>query len=162
VFRNFIVDSATNLTHPTGQPDFSNDGNHDDDPHNDLGCISCILRLCHARNFTMLRQSWVWRHRLLPLCGDLQDMGDIRRRQLRLLRCAADSYSNYSTDLWLQFEPDFRPPRHVWHSLSRSYFHALCAEHMEKCLNTARSYPDIHVLFLLSEPLATSGTPFES
>jgi hypothetical protein len=23
-----------------GQPDFSNDGNHDDDPHNDLGCIS--------------------------------------------------------------------------------------------------------------------------
>jgi hypothetical protein len=30
------------------------------------------------------------------------------------------------------------------------------------CTITAHSYPDIHVLFLLSGPLATSGTPFES
>jgi hypothetical protein len=71
VFRNFIVDSGAALTHPTGQNDFSNDGNDDDDPENDLGSISYILRLCRTRNFTILCQSWAWNHHLLPLCSVL-------------------------------------------------------------------------------------------
>jgi len=43
VLHNFIVDSGTDLTHPTGQTDFSNDGNNDDDPRNDLGCIASYV-----------------------------------------------------------------------------------------------------------------------
>jgi hypothetical protein len=90
VFRNFIVDSGTDLTPPTGQTDSSNDDKGNGDPYNDLGCVCRILRLCRTQNFTILRWSRVWRHRLLPRHGVLGDMGDIRRRQLRLLRCAAD------------------------------------------------------------------------
>jgi hypothetical protein len=76
VFHNFVVACATDLTHPTGETDFSNDGNDDDGPRNDLGCISCILRLCRTQNFTIICRSWVWRHRLLPLWSVLEDMGD--------------------------------------------------------------------------------------
>jgi hypothetical protein len=147
VFRNFIVDSGTDLTHLTGQTDFSNDGNDDDDPDNDLGCISCILRLCRTRNFTILCRSWVWRHRLLPLCSVLKDMGLSDDDSFVCRGAPLILIPNYSTDLWFPSEPDFSQPRRVWHTLSRSYFHTLCAKHMEG-LNTACLYLNIHIRFI--------------